>query len=80
MVISHGFKHLIIKEKVFIHEEKYAGESVKEKYKKVANKLDKKIEALLVTTLDDIDWVLNLRGRDISYNPVFISYLLFFPS
>jgi Xaa-Pro aminopeptidase len=26
--------------------------------------------------LDEIAWVLNLRGNDISYNPVFFSYLL----
>jgi Creatinase/Prolidase N-terminal domain len=34
---------------------------------------------LLVSTLDDIDWLLNLRGNDIAYNPVFISYMLFHP-
>lgn len=30
----------------------------------------------LITTLDDIAWILNLRGRDIECNPVFISFLL----
>jgi len=30
----------------------------------------------LVGSLDDIAWILNFRGRDISYNPVVISYLL----
>lgn len=30
----------------------------------------------LVSSLDDIAWLLNLRGSDIPYNPVFISYLL----
>jgi len=30
----------------------------------------------LVTTLDDIAWTLNLRGSDIAYNPLFVSYLL----
>lgn len=66
--------------KAFIHEEKYAGSTVQEKYVKVAAKLEKKVDVLLVTTLDDIDWVLNMRGTDISYNPVFISYLLFHPA
>lgn len=65
---------------MFIHEVKYSGETVQEKYNKVAAKLDKNLHALLVTTLDDIDWLLNLRGKDIKYNPVFFSYLLFFPS
>ena len=36
-------------------------------------------EALLVTTLDDICWMTNLRGTDIDYNPVFFSYMLFLP-
>ncbi len=30
---------------------------------------------VLITALDDIAWLLNARGRDISYNPVFISFL-----
>ena len=29
-----------------------------------------------MTTLDDINWILNLRGSDIPYNPVFFAYLL----
>jgi Xaa-Pro aminopeptidase len=30
----------------------------------------------LITTLDDIGWLLNLRGSDVTYNPVFIAYVL----
>lgn len=30
----------------------------------------------IISTLDDIAWVLNLRGRDVPYNPVFLAYLL----
>lgn len=73
-------KPAIPSEKVFIHEVKYSGESVQQKYDKVAAKLDKKVDVLLVSTLDDIDWLVNLRGNDIAFNPVFISYLLFFPA
>ena len=29
-----------------------------------------------VSSVDDIAWILNLRGADVSYNPVFISHLL----
>ena len=32
--------------------------------------------ALIVTKLDEIAWVTNLRGSDIAYNPVFESYLI----
>lgn len=32
---------------------------------------------MIVTTLDDIAWLTNLRGNDIEYNPLFFSYLIF---
>ena len=56
---------------------KYAGEETVDKYTRLAEKLDG--NPLLVTTLDDIAWLLNLRGTDIDYNPVFFSYALFWP-
>lgn len=33
-------------------------------------------DAILLTSLDDIAWTLNIRGGDIEYNPLVISYLL----
>ena len=33
-------------------------------------------DSVLLTALDDIAWVLNVRGSDVEYNPVAISYLL----
>lgn len=33
-------------------------------------------DAMLVTALDEIAWLLNVRGSDIEYNPLVISYLL----
>lgn len=56
-------------------EDKYAGESIKEKYARVAAKIDG-ADLMIITTLDDIAWLLNLRGNDISYNPLFFSYLI----
>ena len=32
---------------------------------------------LLITALDDIAWLLNLRGNDIQFNPLFFSYAIF---
>jgi Xaa-Pro aminopeptidase len=32
-------------------------------------------DAALITGLDEIAWILNLRGKDVEYNPVFYSYL-----
>lgn len=43
---------------------------------KVQEKLKGKVDALLVTTLDDIDWLLNMRGNDIECNPVFFAYVI----
>ena len=33
-------------------------------------------EAILLSSLDEIAWLLNVRGADIDYNPLVISYLL----
>ncbi|KGE72797.1 aminopeptidase P family protein [Spirochaeta lutea] len=30
---------------------------------------------MVISALDEVAWVLNLRGRDVAYNPVFYSYL-----
>lgn len=37
---------------------------------------EKKAEILVVTALDEVAWVLNLRGSDIPYNPVFFSFVI----
>ena len=35
----------------------------------------KAIEGHFISSLDDIAWVLNARGQDVEYNPVFLSHL-----
>ena len=51
------------------------GLSVKEKLDKVREELKKKgAEALFLTKLDDIMYLYNIRGRDVEYNPVLMSY------
>lgn len=37
---------------------------------------DKGFDAILLTALDEIAWMLNVRGSDVEYNPVVMSYLL----
>ena len=37
---------------------------------------EKKVNSILLSTLDEIAWLLNVRGADIEYNPLVISYLL----
>ena len=34
------------------------------------------VDAVLLTSLDEIAWMLNVRGNDIEYNPLVMSYLL----
>jgi len=37
---------------------------------------EKKAAGLVVTALDEVAWLLNLRGSDISFNPVFFAYVI----
>lgn len=49
----------------------------KEKIRLVREEMTKQgTDVLLVTALDEIAWLLNLRGADVAYTPVFLSYLL----
>lgn len=66
---------------IFDLEVKYSGESVSDKIARVqAAMAEKKAGALLVTALDDVAWLCNLRGSDIVYNPVFMSYAFVTPN
>lgn len=37
---------------------------------------ERNLDAVLLTALDEIAWMLNVRGQDVAYNPVVMSYLL----
>lgn len=53
----------------------FAGQSAAEKLARVRVSLEERDCAhLLLTTLDAIAWLLNLRGRDVAFNPLLISY------
>lgn len=55
----------------------YAGVSCKEKMKWVCEWLRRAgADYLVLTSLDDIAWLLNIRGDDIHCNPVVLAYLL----
>lgn len=63
--------------KVFNHDLKYAGISTSEKVQKLREYLnEQQAQALLVSTLDDVMWTLNIRGGDTDYCPVSEAYLL----
>jgi len=55
----------------------YAGESRRDKLARVREKM--RIHGAqwhLISTLDDIAWLFNLRGADVSFNPVFLAHAL----
>ena len=64
-------------EPAWILEKKYAGKPAADKIADVRAAM-KKVHATVhvLTTLDDIAWLLNIRGNDISYNPVVLSYVM----
>ena len=65
---------------VSLHPLEYSGESTSSKVSRVhKHLLECCADGLLVTALDEIAWVLNLRGSDVHCNPVFVSYLLISP-
>lgn len=56
-------------------EAKFTGRSWQDKVGEMRSEMAKKGASLLVlTALDDVAWLLNLRGADIAYNPVFFAY------
>lgn len=58
----------------------YAGVDTKEKLTQIRKSLARQhADGMLVSSLDDIAWILNLRGSDVHCNPVFVSYLLIGP-
>lgn len=60
--------------------EEYAGESVTSKHKRLCEMLHSPLPfAYIVTSLDEIAWLCNIRGKDVEYNPVALSYAVVFP-
>ncbi len=63
------------KEPVFILPIEYAGESVEEKLRRIRDALEKKgADYTVINALPDICWLYNIRGGDIEYTPVVLSY------
>lgn len=55
----------------------YVGKTREEKLSEIKKELEeKKADYFLLTSLDDIAWLLNIRGNDILCNPVVLSYFI----
>ena len=65
------------KNKIFIHDEKYSGKSASEKLLEVRKNMQKKsADYFILSSLDDIAWLCNIRGNDVRFNPVALSYVI----
>ena len=65
------------KDKAWILEEKYAGESTASKLARIREEMEKSgYDYYFLGAVEDICWILNIRGNDIDYNPVVLCYML----
>ncbi|CEK30206.1 M24 family peptidase [[Clostridium] sordellii] len=63
--------------KAFLLDVKYAGETFSSKLNRVRESMkEKNANVHVITTLDDIAWLFNIRGGDVKFNPVVLSYAL----
>lgn len=70
-------KHPLPHSKVFVLPERYTGESAESKLSKLRAFIKEQAgEAIVLNELPSIAWLLNMRGKDIPHNPVFLSYLM----
>ncbi|KAG0739732.1 hypothetical protein G6F57_004098 [Rhizopus arrhizus] len=63
------------KDKIFVQPIQYSGKAVQDKLKELRDHIvEKKAYGTVVSALDEIAWLYNVRGSDIECNPVFFSY------
>ncbi len=65
------------KEPAWLLDEKYAGESAVHKMARVRQSMEAEgADVLILTSLDDIAWLLNIRGNDATHFPIVLSYMI----
>lgn len=65
------------KEPLFLLEERYSGKGTAQKLQELREAMQKEgADIHILTSLYDIAWLLNIRGGDIAYVPVVLSYLV----
>ncbi|HJV77816.1 MAG TPA: aminopeptidase P family protein [Paludibacter sp.] len=61
----------------FVFDIQYSGKATTEKLTLVRTEMKKAhADVFVISALDDIAWLFNIRGKDVNYNPVVISYAL----
>ena len=67
-------------DKLYPYSADFAGETVESKLARIRKCLPqpslKGGSAMIISALDEIAWLLNIRGNDVEYNPVVISYVV----
>ena len=64
-------------DKLYPYSADFAGETVESKLARMREKLAAMHgDSLIISALDEIAWLLNIRGNDVEYNPVVISYVV----
>ena len=70
----------IPQDKLYPYAADFAGETVESKLARIREIVNRKSSnrkwALIISALDEIAWLLNIRGNDVEYNPVVISYVV----
>ena len=67
----------IPQDKLYPYSADFAGETVESKLSRMREQLAKrKADTQIISALDEIAWLLNIRGNDVEYNPVVISYVV----
>ncbi len=65
------------KKPAFFLEEKYSGESTASKLARVRAKMEENgADTHIIASLDDVCWLLNIRGDDIEFFPLLLSYAI----
>lgn len=60
---------------IFLFSDEFAGKSTKDKLEMVRKVMQqKKVTRYIITALDEIAWLFNIRGNDVAYVPVAIAY------
>lgn len=67
-------------EKIYAHHADFIGMSAQNKIAQIRQSMQTQhADHHLISSLDDIAWLTNLRGNDVPYNPVFLAYILISP-
>lgn len=60
---------------IYNYAEEFSGQSTQDKIAVIRQEMQKKkVDRFLVTALDEIAWLFNIRGNDVAYVPVAIAY------